>query len=290
MSPHDDSILMTQSEPELGGDGTSQPRATPPASANAELGGPGEASAPSSDGTISPLETHWPTLWGMALALSAVAATAAQIAARSSGREIQGVFILSLAFLTIGAAALCDSATRRIPNVLTYPALLIALAINVMIVPGLERFFPTQPLAAWFGAPTWDEAILGFVLCTGLGVVSFMFRGLGGGDVKLIAACGAMLGFPAIGAVLFNALVFACVIGLANLAFKGDLVRKVQMLSMNLQVNLAMRKRALDAYPFGKTEAPFGLAMLLGLLTAQWMPFWEPLLEWLSPGMAPPPG
>lgn len=287
MSPNNDSITINTT-PSTG----QVSRASDP-SASEQTGsttGDDAQTASGSDGTISPLETHWPTLWGLALALSAVAATATQIAAHSAGREVQGVFMLSLAFLTIGAAALCDSATRRIPNVLTYPALLIALAINLLVVPGLERFFPTQPMAAWFGSPTWDSAILGFVLCAGLGVVSFMFRGLGGGDVKLIAASGAMLGFPAIGAVLFNALVFACIIGLANLAFKGDLVRKVQTVSMNLQVNLALRKKALDAYPFGKTEAPFGLAMLLGLLSAQWMPFWEPLLEWMSPGLAPPPG
>lgn len=244
--------------------------------------------ATEADGTISPLEAQWPALWSMGLALSAIAATAAQVIARLNGKEIPGVFMLSLAFLTIGAAALCDSATRRIPNVLTYPALLIALAINIAIVPALWRSFPAG--AAWFGAPSWDQAVVGFIGCTAIGVVSFMFRGLGGGDVKLIAAAGAMLGFPAIGGVLFNSLVFACIIGIANLAFRGDLVRKIQTMSMSLQVNLALRKKALDAYPFGKTEAPFGVAMLLGLISAQWMPFWVPLMAWLSPGIVPPPG
>lgn len=237
--------------------------------------------------TPSEHEAQWPAFWAVGLALAAIAATATQIIASKAGRPVEGTFILSLAFLITAAAAMCDSATRRIPNVLTYPALLIAVALNIGVVPLLDRVFPVG--AAWFGAPTWDEAMLGFIGCAAIGVISFMFRGLGGGDVKLIAAIGALIGFPAVGPVLFNALVFATVIGLANMAFRGNLVRRVQAMSMAMQVNLALRKKAVDAYPFGKTEAPFGVALLLGLITAQWMPFWVPLLGWLAPGIAPAP-
>ncbi len=249
-----------------------------------------KASAKPANTTPHEREASWPGYWAMGLALSAVAATATMIIADRTGATIGGTFVLSLAFLTCAAAALCDSATRRIPNVLTYPALLIALAINLFIVPVLALNSATIPAAAWFGAPGMESALFGFLGCAAIGIISFMFRGLGGGDVKLIAAIGAMLGYPDVGGVLFNALVFATVIGLVNLAFKGDLVRKVQAMSMSFQVNLALRRKAVDAYPFGKTEAPFGVALLLGLITAQWMPFYVPLLNWLAPGIAPPPG
>ncbi len=250
----------------------------------------GKAGGKQANTTPHEREASWPGYWAMGLALSAVAATATMIIADRTGSNIGGTFVLSLAFLTCAAAALCDSATRRIPNVLTYPALLIALAINLFIVPVLALNEATVPAAAWFGAPGMDSALFGFLGCAAIGIISFMFRGLGGGDVKLIAAIGAMLGYPDVGGVLFNALVFATVIGLVNLAFKGDLVRKVQAMSMSFQVNLALRRKAVDAYPFGKTEAPFGVALLLGLITAQWMPFYVPLLNWLAPGIAPPPG
>ncbi len=233
-------------------------------------------------------EALWPTYWAIGVALAAIAATATMIVSDRAGVAMDGTFMLALAFLTCLAAALCDSATRRIPNVLTYPALLIALAINLAIVPLVGALSPAAE--AWFGAPMIDEALLGFVGCAAIGVISFMFRGLGGGDVKLIAAIGAMLGFPEVGGVLFNALVFASVIGLANLAFKGHLVRRVQAMSMAFQVNLALRKKAVDAYPFGKTEAPFGVALLLGLISAQWLPFYVPLLNWLAPGIGPTGG
>jgi prepilin peptidase CpaA len=86
-----------------------------------------------------------------------------------------------IALIVIGigiAACVTDLRSRRIPNVLTFGAALAGLAAHV-----------------------WLEGIAGVKTAAGgwlLGTVCFMpfflLRGMGGGDVKLLAALGAWLG------------------------------------------------------------------------------------------------
>ena len=85
--------------------------------------------------------------------------------------HIIGLTIASLACVT-------DLRTRRIPNVLTFGA---ALA-------GLLYQFATA------GIDGLGQAALGWLLGAVVFVVPFALGGLGGGDVKLLAALGAWLG------------------------------------------------------------------------------------------------
>lgn len=256
----------------------------------ASQGSAGEGASTSGD-DVPHAERYWVVWWVFGLSVAAMLATAFKLAGWPLSPELAYTtkgFALALAFVAVFVSALSDSATRRIPNVLTYPAILLGLALNLIVVPTLTAASATQPFAVtgldWLAAPGLISAMMGFMACAGIGIISFMFRGLGGGDVKIVAALGAILGFAEVMPVLFNALVFACLIGVVNLAFQGGLVRKIQAMSMAMQVNLALRKKALEVYPFGKSEAPFGVALLLGLITAQWAPLWEPVLGLLGMG------
>lgn len=204
--------------------------------------------------------------WVLGVCVAAVAAAGLQI---GLGVRDQGFFLLALTFLVCAVAAWVDVATRRIPNLLTYPALVLGLVLNVLLAPVL-RVAGADVAVVWLGATeTATSALLGFGLCAFLGVVSFIVRGLGGGDVKLIAALGALLGLGTVVGVLFNALLFAGVIGLVNWALQGTLVPRLQVVATNLLATLVTRDGAKDIYPFGRSEAPFGLAVLLGLLLAE---------------------
>ena len=84
-------------------------------------------------------------------------------------------------------AAVIDSRTRRLPNWLTAPAVLLGLV---------------------FHTATGGLSGLGFSLAglaTGFGIlfVLWLIGGSGGGDVKLIAAVGAWVGFTPILIVFF---------------------------------------------------------------------------------------
>lgn len=205
--------------------------------------------------------------WIVGVALAVVAASAAQILFRSTE---QGLFVPVASFMLCAAGAAVDTASRRIPNLLTYPAILLALAINVLLVPLLERL-GGQTALAWLGSPGAKESLLGFGLCALIGILAFMARGLGGGDVKLLGALGALIGLGAVIPVLLNTLVIAAIIGVINWTVRGELVARVQVVALGL-LNTMFTKRGLaKAYPFRRTEAPFGVSLLLGLVSAQFI-------------------
>jgi Flp pilus assembly protein protease CpaA len=78
--------------------------------------------------------------------------------------------------------AITDLWWRRIPNAIVYPLL---LAVPVFVL--------WRTVAAGHPGPAID-ALLGFVVIGGLWLGIFLFGGCGGGDVKLMAANGGLLG------------------------------------------------------------------------------------------------
>jgi Flp pilus assembly protein protease CpaA len=75
----------------------------------------------------------------------------------------------------VGAAALWDVRTRRIPNALVLVGLVLGLI-----------------LAAFHG--TWIAALSGAGIALALGIVPFALRALGGGDVKAAIVVGLFVG------------------------------------------------------------------------------------------------
>ncbi|MHC4140329.1 MAG: A24 family peptidase [Planctomycetota bacterium] len=212
--------------------------------------------------------------WCLGFCVAAVIASALQL---WSGQTERGYFLLVLCFLVCGVGAWIDVASRRIPNLLTYPAILVGLAINVLLPPLLE-IIGAEVAVVWSGATGFTDGMLGFGLCAAIGIISFMARGLGGGDVKLLAAVGAMLGFHAVVAVLFNTLLVAAVIGLVNWALHGTLLARMQVVAGNLLIAAVTRGGLAKVYPFRRTESPFGLALLIGLTLAQFVALHRVLL------------
>lgn len=92
----------------------------------------------------------------------------------------------------LAVAAIWDLRVRRIPNALTAAGCVAGLALRV---PG--------------GIDAVGAGALGLVVAFAFGAVLFAVGGMGGGDVKLMAAVGAFLGLPALG----YALVVTVVVG-----------------------------------------------------------------------------
>jgi prepilin peptidase CpaA len=70
--------------------------------------------------------------------------------------------------------------------------------------------------AEWLGwLPfSWSSLGLGFATALMVGVIGFGFHSLGGGDVKLLAALGASVGFSAVWSLLFWTALAGGVLGL----------------------------------------------------------------------------
>lgn len=97
-------------------------------------------------------------------------------------------------FALLGVAAVTDLHVRRIPNALILTGLAVAFAVQCW------------PHGVGEGSQRW---ILGLLTGGGLFVPFYLLRGMGAGDVKLMAAVGAFVE-PGIA---FQIALFTCVIG-----------------------------------------------------------------------------
>ncbi|MBI4876343.1 MAG: prepilin peptidase [Acidobacteria bacterium] len=104
-------------------------------------------------------------------------------------------------------AAIYDWRLRRIPNWLTLSGIAAGFALN-----------------AWFG--NVREAAIGFALAVAVYLPLFALRAMGGGDLKLMAAVGAVAGGPAAWLAIF---VYTAILGglaaLVTLAVRGGMGR-----------------------------------------------------------------
>lgn len=95
--------------------------------------------------------------------------------------------------LLVVAAGLFDVHTSKVPNALTYPAVVAGLALS--------------PLDG--GWPGVGRSVLGLVVGFAPFFVLYLRGGMGGGDVKLMAAVGAIKGFP----FIVNAMIASILVG-----------------------------------------------------------------------------
>ena len=91
-----------------------------------------------------------------------------------------GVEVVLIALVL--CAAIYDVRYRRIPNWLTVAGVLVGLALNGF----LDRGRPGMFLSS----------LLGLAIAVGLYFVLYALRAMGAGDVKLMAAVGAVVGWP----------------------------------------------------------------------------------------------
>ena len=127
------------------------------------------------------------------------------------------------------ASAWTDARTGRIPNRLTLPALPLGLALAALD-------------AGWLG---FGSAALGALLCFGVPYALFISsRGtaIGGGDVKLFAGLGALLGPRAGLEVELASLVLLAVFALLALTWRGQLLAMLRR-TFWLAINWALPQR-----------------------------------------------
>jgi len=158
------------------------------------------------------------------------------------------------------AAAVCDLSRGKVYNWLTYPAVVVGLA-----------------LAAARGAAAgdvWDgltDGVLGFGFGFGVLFVAYVVGGMGGGDVKLMAAVGALVGwngladYAALHAVFYSFL-SAAAVGLILMIWRGETRTVLRKLRLAVRI-LPLPKATMDEAVGGDTfRVPFGFAACLGTL------------------------
>jgi prepilin peptidase CpaA len=135
------------------------------------------------------------------------------------------------------AAAVTDIRSRRIPNGLTAAAAVLAVAVH-----------------AGEGVGPEVAAIAAMIAAFVIGSLAYSAGWFGGGDVKLIAACFGLAGFPAAIPLVLYILVAGGVLALLAATVNGRLVALVRS-----TVSVAAH-----GTPTEKTTLPYGVAIAAG--------------------------
>jgi prepilin peptidase CpaA len=174
------------------------------------------------------------------------------------------------AIVVAAIAAATDLRSGRIPNWLTFPAMLLGLAIS-----GIGR-----------GIPGLVVSLLGLVICAAVPFIVYRAsdgRGIGGGDIKLFSAFGALLG-PTHGLeVEMASFVLVGGYALFRLTFQGNVTR---LLTGTLRVMLGLFVPKLRA-GLAKDEIPLttmrmGPAILFALASVLALPYILRWVPWLG--------
>jgi prepilin peptidase CpaA len=174
--------------------------------------------------------------------------------------ELQIVLVLMVAI-----AAVYDVRFRRIPNWLVLTGLVLGLGLNAF-------------LFRWSGA---RESLLGLVVAFLIYFPLYLLRGMGAGDVKLMAAIGAVVG-PAnwFGIFIISALLGG-IAAVFLLLSRGRLLNSLWNIGFLFQRLFSFQapyaREELDISSPKSVKLPHGVAIAVGsvlFLAAAWM--WAP--------------
>lgn len=146
-----------------------------------------------------------------------------------------------------------DLLTKRIPNWLTFPAMIAGVA---------AQFY-------FLGFPGFGDSLLGVALGFALFFPIHAFGYMGAGDVKLLMAVGAWLGWHACWSVAAGAVVVGAIYALAEVIYRGRLLAVVkntyQFLRSILVPGLVAEKLKLDH------SRKFAFGLCISISVAGWI-------------------
>jgi prepilin peptidase CpaA len=156
-----------------------------------------------------------------------------------------GTMAFMAAIVVVSLAVYTDLRWRKISNNLTVPAVAAGIILNTLN-------------GGWYGLLS---SLAGLAIGIAVFIIPFALRGMGGGDVKLMGALGALLGGYAIVSVaIYTALlggVLAIVVALYNHEL-GSSFRRVVMILRRL-APIGGRSKRID--PKTSLRLPYGLAI-----------------------------
>lgn len=163
--------------------------------------------------------------------------------------------LLAATLLFVVACWASDLRTRHIPNSLTGIAFLAGVALN----------------SFYFGLPGLSQSLLASAVGAGLLLAPFALGGIGGGDVKMMGAAGALVGLKVILAGLAAGLILGGIVMVVYLARRGRLSEKLaatgRMVSSAARAGSAAPLRLSDEAP-DAIALPYSLPLGAGVLGA----------------------
>jgi prepilin peptidase CpaA len=161
----------------------------------------------------------------------------------------------ALLLLVIGISVYCDLKYRKIPNFITLPMIILGPVLNVMLD----------------GASGFKNSLVGFSLGLCVFLVPFYLGGMGGGDVKLLAAIGAIKGSPFILRVVFYSVFSGGLMAFIVLVYKRQLLvllKKWIYMLINVMSFGAVEFSFTEEIQKDKQVLPYGVAIGVGAVAA----------------------
>lgn len=168
--------------------------------------------------------------------------------------------IVALALAVSLVAAVTDVRRRRIPNVLTYTAVLAGLAAQTAVY-GLRGLLVGLCGGAVFG---------------GVFLLLYVVRAMGAGDVKLAAALGCIVGLDASVQLMFAVFIAGGVLAVLHMMVMG---RTAETLRNTLSVVGFHFRFGLQPHPVANLENPAAAKMPYALAAAGGTLFWAIFLS-----------
>lgn len=165
-------------------------------------------------------------------------------------------FIPALASAVAVVAAITDVRERRIPNRITYPAMIAGVALQTAV----------------YG---WRGLLLGLgggLLFAGVFFFFYLVRAMGAGDVKLAAALGCIIGPRASWQVMFATALAGGALAILVMVFTG---RVIKTLRSTLAVVGFHAMHGLRAHPVVNLDNPAAVRMPYGLAFAAGTLYWS---------------
>lgn len=160
-------------------------------------------------------------------------------------------YLMLGALLCATAGAVSDVRAKRIPNWLTYGS----LAAGLLLRTGLE---------SWRGL---GQGMLGVLAGGGVFFLFFLVRGMGAGDVKLMAAVGAWVGIQHIVLAMVATAIAGAGLAVFYMVFYGRTGSTLQNMGELLQFHLTSGIRPhpeINLQDPSAIRVPYGLAIAMG--------------------------
>ncbi|MDD5225310.1 MAG: A24 family peptidase [bacterium] len=152
----------------------------------------------------------------------------------------------------LAASGYTDIRYQKIYNALTLPALALGLILNT----------------ALGGAAGAKSGAVGFLVGFGIFLVIYLWGGIGGGDVKLAGAIGAIAGYPFIVPALFYSILTGGAMALIELVRRKRLFRSLKNILITVFTFFLPGTAAIPLDPEESLKVPYGFAIAAGTLWA----------------------
>ncbi len=160
-----------------------------------------------------------------------------------------------LLYIVIAVCAITDVMYGKIFNRITYPAIMLGLIINLFL-----------------GMGSFQSSVIGMLVAFVLFLIVFMIGGLGGGDVKLMTAIGAIKGYPFVMYAAFYSALVGGLMSIGIMIWRGRFIRGMRnifrVLFSYIFSFVFPGIKPLSLNPEESEKIPFGFAICLGTLWA----------------------